>query len=212
MKYIGMPMGMWLIFNKSFRKNLTEVLKFDVKESRTITAAAKKKYKELIEKLPEFEKKDRFKMNIVSCAMMSAFLLSMPELPEVEAATEYYKQSMMTGFMQWFCRTGGKKKFSESDIEAKKEIAKFRAGDRNPYFWNMEFYEYEDGSGYEARFTTCGICTLMNELGLTKLIPAMCRLDYTMSEADGVSNFAREYTIASGGSYCDCGYTKRNAK
>lgn len=64
---------------------------------------------------------------------------SMPELPEVEAATEYYKQSMMTGFMQWFCRTGGKKKFSESDIEAKKEIAKFKAGDRNPYSWNMEF-------------------------------------------------------------------------
>lgn len=73
-------------------------------------------------------------------------------------------------------------------------------------------YGYEDGSGYEARFTTCGICTLMNELGLTKLIPAMCRLDYTMSEADCVSNFAREYTIASGGPYCDCGYTKRSAK
>ncbi len=52
----------------------------------------------------------------------------------------------------------------------------------------------------------------MNELGLIKLIPAMCRLDYTMSEADCVSNFAREYTIASGGPYCDCGYTKRSAK
>ena len=100
----------------------------------------------------------------------------------------------------------------ESDIEAKKEIAKFKAGDRNLYSWNMEFYEYEDGSGYEARFTTCGICTLMNELGLTKLIPAMCCLDYTMSEADCVSNFARKYTIASGGPYCDCGYTKRSAK
>lgn len=86
-----------------------------------------------------------------------------------------------------------KEKFSESDIEAKKEIAKFKAGDRNPYSWNMEFYEYEDGSGYEARFTTCGICTLMNELGLTKLIPAMCRLDYTMSEADCVSNLPGIY-------------------
>lgn len=47
MKYTGMPMGMWLIFNKSFRKNLTEVLKFDAKESRTITAAAKKNIKRL---------------------------------------------------------------------------------------------------------------------------------------------------------------------
>ena len=79
MKYIGMPMGMWIIFNKSFRKNLTEVLKYDEQESRKITASAKKKYRELIEKLPEFEKADRFKMNIVNCAMLSAFLLNMPE-------------------------------------------------------------------------------------------------------------------------------------
>ena len=56
MKYAGMPMGMWMVFGKSFRKNLTEVLKYDEKESRKITAAAKKKYRELIEGLPEFEK------------------------------------------------------------------------------------------------------------------------------------------------------------
>ena len=127
MKYTGMPMGMWLIFNKSFQKNLTEVLKFDTKESRIITAAAKKKYKELIDKLPEFEKKDRFKMNIVSCAMMSAFLLSMPELLEVEAATEYYKQSMMTGFMQWFCRTGGKKKIFRIRYRSKERDCKIQS-------------------------------------------------------------------------------------
>lgn len=75
MKYVGMPMAMWIIFHKSFRRNLTEVLKFDEQESKRITAAAKKKYRELIEKLPEFEKADRFKMNIVNCAMLSAFFL-----------------------------------------------------------------------------------------------------------------------------------------
>lgn len=42
MKYAGMPMGMWMVFGKSFRKNLTEVLKYDEKESRKITAATKK--------------------------------------------------------------------------------------------------------------------------------------------------------------------------
>lgn len=49
----------------------------------------------------------------------------------------------------------------------------------------------------------------MTELGLKHLIPAMCRLDYTMSEAGGVTNFVREYTLASGGPYCDCGYKKK---
>ena len=67
-----------------------------------------------------------------------------------------------------------------------------------------------DGSGYEARFTTCGICTLMKELGLSHLVPAMCRLDYTMSEAGGTTEFVREYTLASDGPYCDCGYKKLN--
>lgn len=73
----------------------------------------------------------------------------------------------------------------------------------------MEFLPYPDGSGYEARISKCGICTLMRELGLADLTPAMCRLDYTMSEADGATCFVRKYTLASGGPYCDCGYKKR---
>ena len=87
--------------------------------------------------------------------------------------------------------------------------AALKAADRNPYSWNMEFYEYPDGSGYEGRFTKCGICVLMKELGLYDLTPALCRLDYTMSEAGGVTNFVRQYTLASGGPYCDCGYKKK---
>ena len=49
----------------------------------------------------------------------------------------------------------------------------------------------------------------MRELGLYDLVPAMCRLDYTMSEAGGASDFVRKYTLASGGPYCDCGYRKK---
>ena len=140
MKYAGMPMGMWMIFHKSFQRNLTEVLKYDEEESRKITALAKKKYRELIERLPEFEKADRFKMNIVNCAMLSAFFLNMPTQPELSDATKYYKKSMMTGMMQRFCRMSGKKKYSESDIKAMKDTAKLKAGDRNPYSWNDFLY------------------------------------------------------------------------
>lgn len=209
MKYAGMPMGMWIVFSSSFRKNLTDVLDIDKSDARVITKKAKVKYKELIYKLPEFEKEDIFKMNIVNCAMLSAFFLNLPTLPSVEKATVYYKQAMMTKAMNWFCRQSGKKKYTPADIQSMKNTAKLKAADRNPYSWNMDFYEYADGSGYEARFTRCGICTLMKEVGLEKLIPAMCRLDYTMSEAGGVTNFVREYTLASGGPYCDCGYKKK---
>ena len=90
-----------------------------------------------------------------------------------------------------------------------KRTAAFHAADRNPYSWNMDFYPYPDGSGYEARFTKCGICTLMGELELEDLVPAMCCLDYTMSEAGGADIFVRKYTLATGGPYCDCVYRKK---
>ena len=209
MKYTGMPSGMWILFSGSFRKHLSPVYGYDPETAKAITDRAKQSYKEIIGHLPEFEKEDRFRMNIVSCAMLSAFLLNLPERPTVEQTTEYYRASMMIRPMRWFCRMSGKKKFSEKDIQGMKDTAAFRAADRNPYSWNMEFLPYEDGSGYEARFTKCGICVLMKELGLSEFVPAMCRLDYAMSEEGGASEFVREYTLASGGPYCDCGYRKK---
>ena len=209
MRYAGMPMGMWALFAGSFRKQLTAVFGYDPETAKVITKAAKPRYKEIIAGIPEFEKADRFKMNIVNCAMLGAFILSMPRRPEVEPLTDYYARAMMTGLMKWFCRKSGKSKFTEKDIAGMKATAALRAADRNPYSWNMDFYEYPDGSGYEGRFTQCGICTLLKKLGLYDLTPAMCHLDYTMSEAGGVTNFVRQYTLASGGPYCDCGYKKK---
>ena len=209
MRYAGMPLGMWALFAGSFKKQLSVVYGYNSKTAKVIIDKAKPKYKRIIEGLPTFEKTDQFKMNIVNCAMLSAILLSLPEKPNVEKTTEYYRASMMTAPMKWFCRISGKKKFSEQDIQNMKDTATLRAADKNPYSWNMEYLPYPDGSGYEARFTSCGICTLMKELGIFELVPAMCRLDYSMSEASGVSEFVREYTLASGGPYCDCGYKKK---
>ena len=210
MKYMGMPLGMWALFAGSFQKQLTATFGYDVQTAKAITKHAKPKYQEIIRELPEFEKADRFMMNVVNTAMLGAFVLSMPERPDVEKLTEYYADAMMTKLMRWFCRKSGRKKFAEKDIAGMKSTAALKAADRNPYSWNMEFYEYPDGSGYEGRFTKCGICVLMKKLGLYDLTPALCHLDYTMSEAGGVTNFVREYTLASGGPYCDCGYHKKN--
>ncbi len=210
MKYAGMPFGMWTFFSGSFRKQLTVVFGIDPAVAKTVTSAAKQKYREIINSLPEFEKADRFKMNIVNCAMLAAFILNMPERPDVERLTKYYADSMMTPTMRWFCRKSGKSKFTDKDTADMQATAALRAGDRNPYSWNMDYLPYDDGSGYEARFYCCGICTLMKELGLYDLVPAMCRLDYTMTAAGETADFVREYTLASGGPYCDCGYKRKS--
>ena len=212
MKYAGMPMGMWVLFGKSFRDRLCDVFGHDKATAGGVMKKAKGRYKEIIADLPEFEKEDRFKMNIVNCALLCALILSMPERPDVSRLTDYYAKGMMTKPMKWFCEKSGKKKFTESDIAGMKATAKLRAADRNPYSWNMDYLEYPDGSGYEGRFTKCGICVLMKKLGLYDLTPALCHLDYTMAEAGGTADFVREYTLASGGPYCDCGYKKIGAK
>ncbi len=134
----------------------------------------------------------------------------MKRKPGVDELTDFYAKAMMNPPTRWFCRMSGKKKFTDKDLEGMKKTAALKAAERNPYSWNMEYYPYPDNSGYEARFTKCGICTLMRELGLFEYVPAMCHLDYTMSEAGGASDFVREYTLASGGPYCDCGYKKKN--
>ena len=89
MKYIGMPIGMWVLFRKSFKHNLITEFGLDRNTAKTVTAKAKSRYKEIIAGLPEFEKEDRFKMNIVNCALLAAFVLNMPERPDVKQLTTY---------------------------------------------------------------------------------------------------------------------------
>ena len=137
MKYTGMPFGMWTMFAGSFQRQLTVVLGYDTDTAKAIMKEAKPKYRQIIRRLPEFEKADRFKMNLVNCAMIGAFLLSMPERPDMEGLTEYYAKSMMTKPMKWFCRKSGKSKFTPKDISGMKATADLKAADRNPYSWNM---------------------------------------------------------------------------
>ncbi len=202
-------MGMWILFSGSFRRQLTAVFGYDAAAALVIAKKAKPDYRKILADVPEFEKADRFKMNLVNCAMLCAFVRAMPQRPDAGQLTTYYADAMMTPPMRWFCRRSGKRKFTAQDIAGMRAAAALRAADRNPYSWNMDFYEYPDGSGYEGRFTACGICTLMKKLGLYDLTPAMCHLDYTMSEAGGATDFVRQYTLASGGPYCDCGYRKK---
>lgn len=212
MKYMGMPWGMWAVFKQSFQRQLTDTFGYSAEEAKGIMRTAKPTYQSIIGEMPEFESGDRFKMNLVNCAMIGAVILAMPQRPDVERLTTFYAKSMMTPAMRWFCRKSGKQKFTEKDIQNMKFSAQLKAADRNPYSWNLEYHEYPDGSGYEARFTQCGICQLMKKLGLYDLTPALCHLDYDMTEAGEAADFVREYTLASGGPYCDCGYKKKQAK
>ena len=98
--------------------------------------------------------------------MLAAFILSMPERPDVETLTDYYAEAMMTPAMKWFCRKSGKSKFTDKDVAGLQKTAQLRAGDRNPFSWNMDFCPYPDDSGYEARFTPVSYTHLRQSMAM----------------------------------------------
>ena len=76
-----------------------------------------------------------------------------------------------------------------------------------------DWQEGTESSDYRASqkevVTKCGICALLEKLGIYEVTPALCALDYAMSDAGMASVFTRKYTLASGGPYCDCNYHKK---
>ena len=56
MRWMGMPMAMWAVFARSFQTQLTAVLGYDAATARAITKKAKPQYRQIIRRLPEFEK------------------------------------------------------------------------------------------------------------------------------------------------------------
>ena len=52
MKYIGMPMGMWVLFAGSFQKQLTAVLGYGADTAKAITKKAKPQYSHPAKALP----------------------------------------------------------------------------------------------------------------------------------------------------------------
>ena len=69
MQYFGQPWGMWVLFSTSFEKHPTQEFALPAKTAKAVTAKAGQTDRRLIADLPDFEKEDRFAMNIVNAAI-----------------------------------------------------------------------------------------------------------------------------------------------
>ena len=202
MKYGFIQKIMWAGYKGSFKKQLTESLRES--DPDAVMKAAHKKYKEILSGVPEFDKDDRFLKNIVSCAMLSSILLSVKNKYSVEEVRVYYRKAMCENFLTKAAAKSSKN-YTEKGREKLKMQAERSQSITNPYSWKFTVEDGDNINRYTAYFYTCGICRLMNDLGLKEYIPAMCTLDYDMAAMNNTA-FTRKYTLASGGEYCDCGY------
>lgn len=167
---------------------------------------AQSTYKDILAAIPEFGENDIFIINIISAAMLTAIYLSMAVKPSVEQTTRYYEAAMngcaMTSFI--LKRTD---KFSAKYQDKSKRSAQKSQLSANPYTWRYTFTPSSTLDSFDEIYDKCGICKLMNTLGIPEIIPAMCAYDYSMARVAGYI-FTREYTIAGGDSVCDCHYKK----
>ena len=202
MKYGFMPKLMWTVYKGTFKKQLTETLREE--NPSAVMKFAHKKYKEILADVDEFEKGDRFLKNILSCALLSAVLLSVKNKYTVEEVRVYYRKAMCENFITKSAATKSKS-YTEKGRAKLKEQAKTREKNTNPYSWKFTVEDGKTINQYTATFYTCGICYLMTKLGLKEYISAMCTLDYDMAAMNNTV-FTRDYTLAGGGKYCDCHY------
>lgn len=205
MKYGLIPKAMWMVYSGTFQKQLTETLREP--DPKGVMKAAHKKYKEILADVDEFEKGDSFLINIVNCALLSAVLLSVQNKYTVEEVRVFYRKAMCENFITKKFSKKSKSYTVKGREKLKQQAAKSQTN-TNPYSWKFTVEDGETLNQYTATFYTCGICVLMTKLGLEEYIPAMCTLDYDMAEL-GNTEFTREYTLASGGPYCDCHYNHR---
>lgn len=202
MKYGIIPKLMWAGYKGTFKKHLSATLSEE--NPREVMKAAHKEYKQILGGIPEFDKGDRFLINIVSCALLSAVLLSMKNKYSVEEVRAYYRNAMCENFLT---KSASKKSkaYTVKGREKLKAQALASEKNENPYSWKFSVEDGKTINQYTAYFYTCGICRLMTELGLKEYIPAMCTLDYDMAELNDTV-FTREQTLAGGESLCDCHY------
>lgn len=205
MKYGLIPKMMWTGYKGTFKKHLTQTL--SEPDPDGVMKSAHKKYKEILADVTEFEKGDRFIINITSCALLSAVLLSLSKKYTTEEIRLYYRNAMCDNFLTKSASRKSKS-YTASGREKLKAQAKQSESNANPYSWKFSVEDGETLNQYTAYFYTCGICYLMTKLGLAEYIPAMCRLDYDMAELNN-TEFTREYTLAGGGPYCDCHYNHK---
>lgn len=206
MKYSFLPKIMWTAFKGTFTKALSEALCED--EPRKVMKKAHEKYKEILRDVDEFDKGDRFIFNILSAAMFSSVLLSLRKKPTVEEARQYYRTAMNGNF---FMRRAAKKSKNYT-VEGREKLKADAARSQtcaNPYSWKFTVEDGETIDQYTATFYTCGICHLLQSLGLPEYTPALCAYDYDMAALND-TEFTREYTLAGGGPYCDCHYNHRS--
>lgn len=200
MKYGIRERLFWRVLKSGFEREMENTL--CISDGSQIMKKARRKYREML--VSARDPHNRFAMNIIFASMVGAIYLSLNEKPSVEQMIPYVRESVMKNkfFLKFVV---SEKNYTPKGQKALAESAKKSESDNNPYSWRYTFKPGKNILEYTTFFTSCGICYLFEQWGISEITPSMCRLDYDMAHANN-TEFIREQTLFEGGKYCDCHY------
>ena len=205
MKMQIVPAAVWSIFRGRFEANL-DVL--GAADGKRVMDKAKQRYQTIIGRIPPFGADDVLLVNILSAAMVAAVYLSLPHRVRVEQMKEYYRRSMNDNAVMKLVLRNTHNFSQRRQNRLAKDAEKSRRS-TNPYSWRYVFTPGTTLDSFDAVFDRCGICELFRTLAIPEITPALSAYDYEMAEHTNTV-FTREYTLASGGPFCDCHYRRRS--
>lgn len=200
MKYGIRERLFWRVFKGGFERELENTL--HISDDGKIMKKARGKYKEILASARDPQ--NRFTMNIIFASIIGAVYLSLDKKPPVEQMIRYVRESVMNNkiFLKFIV---SEKNYTQKGQKKLADGAEKSQNDNNLYSWRYTFKAGKTIMEYTVFFTTCGICHLFKQWGISEITPAMCRLDYDMAHANN-TEFIREQTLFEGGEYCDCHY------
>lgn len=127
----------------------------------------KARYRSILANVNEFDRDDRFLVNILSGAMLAAVYIGLSKKPDVDTLGQYYEKAMDTALMRRFL---AHKNHYTANAQAKLKQSAERSRTRtpNPYSWVFDYTPGPDINSYTATFYTCGLCHLLKSLGIAE--------------------------------------------
>lgn len=199
---------LWLLFNKSYKKQIGRL--FDTGFAKSVMKHAKPVFFETVCRIPSIGEHNPKLSDIVFSAFIASVYKSgnrkiLPKQMDTimtDGMESIYIFRKFAGMEDHFCKKWQDKRNAQAIFSKKR---KYPADFVSEFIYGKTFNEYG------IKYYECALYKLLKREGCAELAPLMCKFDYVMAKYMN-ANLNRTRTLVNGDGLCDFWYTKDNTK
>jgi hypothetical protein len=210
MKYSLFAYCMYRLLRKNFIRELSVLL--DEKSARDMVRQAKKRYRAIIERIPQQNTgKNPFTMpSCIAALTVSLFQAGRGTVSAEEMGRVFSDAVEKHPVFKLVMNMRAKKMFTARSQDRWKSLASASRTAPFPPGFVFDFIPGTSIREYGLTFSACGICAMLQREQCLELAPSLCSFDFIMARYLGC-RLTRTTTIAGGGGRCDFWYTKESS-